>query len=336
MEDSPALALEAAFLDLRMQVWRVQFDMSHTLLHAARAFDKALQKALPPAPFLRGLFLQQYHSDLRTIKEVLVKAASSDPAMRSVHDRIFNTLRLGTRSAQPLPITLFFEDFIKGITTFADQGAPGWKKPVYHRLTSCGDGAPDFRTRFNQCHPGMTRKARYAVRKQIERCYVERLIYDAIYIQQTLFFPDKGTAEPAQDAAHRAWLAQTHADFKTCFPTVDVRVTVDAFDGLMPTQMTIARIRRGAVTTIETYRRHTVVVAAAAAAAAALSTVPSGMVAKQYSPRVECTLQTAKGVEKRKVQQFAKAEAWEVYRRPDAQARGGRPQPTRIRVKRSH
>jgi hypothetical protein len=291
------------FWDLYNQVRRAQFGLPDTVVQRARAFEKALATQTPAQ---RTLFTELNYTELVVIKRHMQKHARLTPELRGLHDRIFkNALQLDQQL--PLDITKKFEEFIKGITYFSDQ-EDTTTSPIYHRLTACGTGAPDFRARFNQCHPGMTRKARYAVKRQIERCYIERLIYDALYRHQTLHFPSKGDDLPAQDKGHRDWLAQTHADFKSCFPTVDIRITLDAYDGTMPTHVTIVRVRRGVDTAIETYRK----------------TIVHGEL-KRYDPYVECTLVTRAGIVKRKLQQFERTEArWETVS-PPTRRRAGEP-----------
>jgi hypothetical protein len=303
--------LDKKLYDLCMEVRRAELGMSHGFSRTAHLFEKAVAADLH-TPMLRALFIEQHDSTLRQIKRFMLEHAKTDTMMRSLHDRIFHEqLKLG--KFIPLPITKYFDAFVKGITYFAAQDAQNGndgRSPIYHRLTSCGNGTLDFRTRYNQCRSGMTRKERNAVKRQIERCYIERLIYDAIYTQQTLHFPERGNAEPSQDAGHRNWLQQTHADFKTCFPKVDVRVTVDAFDGLMPMQVTIERIRQratGSAATIkETYTRSLL---------DTRSVDPWGGLTKEYHPAVECVLYTAEGGQKGKVQGFFREEKWSLQHR---------------------
>jgi hypothetical protein len=155
---------------------------------------------------------------------------------RSVHDRIFNILQMPKNS--PQQITLVFKEFIKGITYFRNQ-KDSQDHPIYHRLASCGEA-------FNIC-TNKTAKEKRRVKKIIERCYLERLIYNEIYINQTI--------NEDQDKAHIHWLEQTRQDFQTCFPRLDLKVSIDSWEDIFPTKLRIEKYKNGVITYTETFQK---------------------------------------------------------------------------------
>jgi hypothetical protein len=206
---------------------------------------------------------------------------------RSIHDRIFRKI-LSFEKAPPLKITKQFDKFLKGITYFAYQ-KPHDKSPAYHRLSSCGSGTEAFRQAYNQCQKSMTKSKIARVKKQIETCYIERLIYDDLYKKQTLFFPTDGRSSPSQDAGHTHWLEQTKQDFLTCFPDVEIKVSIEEFDDTMPLTLRIYK-KIGAHITEEVYKK------------------------SLNDPFVEGYLYRANRLIKMKVQTYDKREKWEIPR----------------------
>lgn len=70
----------------------------------------------------------------------------------------------------------------------------------------------------------------------IERCYVERLIYDKLWTKEAFFFPAVGTQETSQDTGHMFRLDLTKKDFETCFPNTELSVEIQ-YDDNMPTDI---------------------------------------------------------------------------------------------------
>lgn len=210
---------------------------------------------------------------------------------RSIHDKIFRKL-LNFEKAPPLKITKQFDEFLKGITYFAFQIPPD-KSPAYHRLSSCGSGTEAFRQAYNQCQKSMTKSKISRVKKQIETCYIERLIYDDLYKKQTLFFPTDGRSSPSQDVGHTHWLEQTKQDFLTCFPDVEIKVTIEEFDGTLPITLRIYK-KIGAHSTEEVYKK--------------------SLNAREYDPFVVGYLYRANRLIKMKVQTYDKRQKWEIPR----------------------
>lgn len=86
-------------------------------------------------------------------------------------------------------------------------------------------------------------------RPLIERCYIERLIYDQIYkYYSPLHFPSKNES-PTQDEGHLFRMKLTYEDFKSCFPNTELTVSIEHEENT-PIQATITRIHNGSRTVI--------------------------------------------------------------------------------------
>ena len=228
-----------------------------------------------------------------TIRDVMssLEELSKNPKIRSIYDKICKS-SLCITNKPPMQISFIFNELIKGITYFQQEGVSN-AMPLYHRLTSCGPNRNQtFRQHYNQCKPMMDKKHKKHVKEYITNCYVERLLYDEWYQHQTLYFPTNSSSVPMQDKGHVTWLKNVHEDYKSCFPDVDVSVMIDDFDGLMPTSVSITRCKNNMEVSKERYLR----------------SVIHGDV-KQYDELVECYLE-AKGTTKFKIQNFDKKERW--------------------------
>ena len=148
---------------------------------------------------------------------------SADPnVLRSMYDKLFIKV-LNIKDLPQTNTTYIFKEFIKGITFFKYQEKGILDHPVYHRLFSCGDGKHAFRNTFNRC----TSKSASVkdVSKRIKTCYLERLIYEKIYLEN-VFLPTISWdyVKKIQDKPHIDWLKQTLGDFNTCFPDISIKV----------------------------------------------------------------------------------------------------------------
>jgi hypothetical protein len=176
---------------------------------------------------------------------------TKQPSLRSIHDRVFVS-KLDFKRQIPRGTTRMFEEFIKGITFFAGEEDPQQRSPIYHRLVSCGPGTQSFRNAFLMCKNEMDPANRDEVKMRITKCYIERLIYDAIYKENELAF---GEANADQDDGHVNWLRQTKHDFRTCFPGLNLKVEV-TFDQHMPIQLILTRLQNKKQTSVERYLRY--------------------------------------------------------------------------------
>jgi hypothetical protein len=173
-------------------------------------------------------------------------------------------------------------------------------------MLSCGPNHnKTFREAYLQCLPSKSKSKLQSVRKRIERCYTERLIYNELYINEQLSFPGNEEWEspllptmmsnnerPKQDKGHQHWLNETQKDFQSCFPNYDIKVTLENYIGLFPTKITISRYFKDRLTSTETYIKQT-------------STLPI----TRYLSVLDCYRQTKK-VNQIKFQRFEKKSEW--------------------------
>lgn len=84
-------------------------------------------------------------------------------------------------------------------------------------------------------------------RPLIERCYLERLIYDALYRYETLHFPLTGSnADHTQDKGHMFRMDLTKEDYESCFKGHSIDVEVEYHDRF-PLTLKMTRKKKGIV-----------------------------------------------------------------------------------------
>lgn len=134
--------------------------------------------------------------------------------IRVIHDRLFAFLDIKNpaKRFQYIP-TQIFTEFIKGITYFANE-----KKdvvPIYHREISCGDKSLTLKDKYDLL---ITNDNSVKKRKKtyIKKCYLERLIYDKIYID-TMY---------QQDIGHLHELKETERLYDNYFPNETTNIKV--------------------------------------------------------------------------------------------------------------
>lgn len=205
------------------------------------------------SPDQKEIFTDRERVALRKSKELLALAIRTDARFRSILDKM---PQLRKYDPQDLSISHVFEEFIKGITYFSIETPASTTVPIYHRLYSCGPRSSEsFADVLTECHPDPNNEGGHHRRKaelRIEKCYIERLIYDAIFRNLDLHFPyyDESdvvlsqSAVKLQDKGHREWLKETADAFKLCFPNTDFQVSV-GFDGIIPLQVRIVKTIRG-------------------------------------------------------------------------------------------
>lgn len=195
------------------------------------------------------LFLDHYYDLLLKLKWFLLAERSKNPDFQSLHDKLFQkTFQI--KSNAPLKITRIFEKFLKGITYFESQH-PTKTHPIYHRLASCGNWSSQL-----GCVDPQNKKERSIASERIERCYIERLIFDDMFRHETLFFPENPSDVKKQDDGHEAWMQKTEKEFTSCFPNIRIEVKLGKFDSSYPTTCEIKRFVKGKLASIETYEKN--------------------------------------------------------------------------------
>lgn len=194
-------------------------------------------------------FIDKYIDELRQIKHFLLER--KDIKSRTIHDKIFISI-LKMNKYIPLGITQVFEDFIKGITYFSDELESKKKIPIYHRAASCGNSSEDFKRKYLQCYKDNNELTLKIKREHIYKCYLERLIYDKIYLNSILHFPSGLNNELKQNNGHIFQLKERAKDFNECFLGLNIEIEIFYELGL-PSCLIIKYIKNGTIEKIEEY-----------------------------------------------------------------------------------
>ena len=209
---------------------------------------KELQKIKSNNILING-FIDKYNDELRQIKHFLLER--KDVKSRTIHDKIFTSI-LRMNKYIPLGITQVFEDFIKGITYFSDELENKKKIPIYHRAASCGNSSEDFKKKYLQCYKDNDELTLKTKREHIYKCYLERLIYDKIYLNSILHFPSGLNSELKQDDGHIFQLKEREKDFNECF--LGINIEIDIFYELgLPSCLIIKYIKNSIIEKIDEY-----------------------------------------------------------------------------------
>ena len=210
---------------------------------------KELQKIKNNNILING-FIDKHYDELRQIKNFLLER--KDVRSRSIHDKIFiNILKMNKYVS--LGITQVFEDFVKGITYFSNELENKKKIPIYHRAASCGNSSEDFKKKYLQCYKNKDELTLKIKREHIYKCYIERLIYDKIYLNSILHFPSGLNSEQLkQNNGHIFQLKERAKNFNECFLGLNIEIEI-FYELDLPSCLIIKYIKAGNVEKIEEY-----------------------------------------------------------------------------------
>lgn len=175
-------------------------------------------------------FLLQNYEVLSSIKfelEYILKEPNvrkNNGKLIGFRDRIFKNLLSSINVVNDRKkVTDLFDEFIKGITYFSNQQRFSTFQPAYHRDVSCSrKGEPNKKcTSLDKSNSS-----------DIERCYIERLIYDEMWNHMM---------NSQQNANHVNWLQDTKLAYTTCFPKTEIKVTITRFHENNPISVEIVR-----------------------------------------------------------------------------------------------
>ena len=211
---------------------------------------KELRKRINNKIMIQGL-IDKHYPELIKIRDILIDINSKKNECRSLIDIIFKNI-LGFDKHIPLGITIIFENFIKGITYFKDEIEK--TLPIYHRAASCGNKKQNFRKLYLENNGTEEYK-----KKHIYKCYLERLIYDDMYRNLTLFFP-KSTDENdhKQNEGHKYQLNERAKNFYNYFTGNEIEINI-MYEGKFPTFMIIHYKKNGEIIKREEYIKTTYV-----------------------------------------------------------------------------
>jgi hypothetical protein len=193
-------------------------------------FHKCLLKS---TSFQKNALLNAYYGDVLKLKELLPKG-------NSYHRKLFNDQFNVDKF--PSHVSIIFENFVKGITYFAHEKDVNDVFPIYHRMYSCGPARnKTYRLGNLVCLDNIDKKEIKRRKSLIERCYIERLIFNELYINETLFYPEKGTNDNKQNEGHLYRLDLTKQDFESCFPKTSITVKIK-YNLQVPVELEIKKI----------------------------------------------------------------------------------------------
>ena len=229
--------------DIVTEVRKKKHGMSENIEQYLKKFYTLLNKATQPE--LTNLKIT-YNSELFDIKYNI------ENQFRSWHDKIFISI-LHIKKL-PQNTTHIFEEFIKGITYFYDE--IDQTHPIYHRLYSCGPYRDTHRLGNLICVETLSDEEIKRRKPLIERCYVERLIYDEIYKHESLHFPPSGNVEPTQNDGHLFRLDLTRQDYESCFPGCSVEIQVEYKNENYPMILTLKKTHRNGKQTVHRWSKN--------------------------------------------------------------------------------
>jgi hypothetical protein len=193
----------------------------------------------------------RHDSELRNLRYHLRHI--NDRRIRSLYDRIIVN-HLGYRDSIEIT-TKVFDEFIKGITVF-EKTFDNTARPQYHRNASCGARTMDKGLYKNtrSCKVSNTNKSLVRNKQLIFRCYLERMVYDALYTRYNLQFSGRGNTNSFQNQGHVNMLEDTRRDFESCHTNTTLKVDI-GFIQNMPVRLevTLLNMRTRRVISSETF-----------------------------------------------------------------------------------
>jgi hypothetical protein len=198
---------------------------------------------------LKTAFLNLHSTELNRIAFTLKSIKNN--SLLPLAQQFYNELQIGAHI--PTGVTLIFNEFIKGITFFEDEQSAD--TPIYHRLVSCGPGDDSFRNAYLQCNSSMSPVEVQKVSNRINTCYIERLIYDVLWKDQSLYFPTSVTdSGNKQNKGHLDRIEVTHNDYKTCFPDTHIEAHI-IYMHMWPSELTLVKKVRDTIVSVVTYTK---------------------------------------------------------------------------------
>jgi len=186
-------------------------------------FETFLNRLKKLKPIQIKEFINEYTITLITIKFEMQRFIDScnnetKTSVIRLRDQIFGSkLKDITYEDPRRKVTLIVNEFLKGITWFQNEVIYNDYDPVYHRIGSCsrkGEGN-------HNCVGVTDRTTRKSNKRSIEKCYIERLIYDNIW---------QRINQNQQDEGHLKWLLDTKIAYMTCYPNNSIEIIIQYND----------------------------------------------------------------------------------------------------------
>lgn len=244
------VALLNLYVAYKSHTVAIQPDLN-VVITAAQKFERALKTESKEQ---KDMLLEVHYDVLVKLKFGFKELGKHESFFIGAHDRIFKNVFGMTCTPQSL--TKLFEEFIKGITYFRQQLDPRHTFPVYHRLHSCGPNNKDMDAPHRGanliCPGGLPRSERLRRKALTERCYLERLVYDALFKHYSLSHPERGNAEIEQDERHVERLRLVAQDYMTCFRNMRIKVNM-RYESGYPTGLEVKRFKKDELVSTEVY-----------------------------------------------------------------------------------
>ena len=139
--------------------------------------------------------------------------------------------------------TIIFTEFIKGITYFSHEVQYNDTSfdAIYHRNGSCSkNGQGNF-----DCVNINNRAQRVSNSHLIEKCYIERLLYDDLWLKIN---------QSQQNKGHSDWILETQKAYQSCVPNGHISISVMPYDEY-PECLTIEKFRNGELIETQIYMK---------------------------------------------------------------------------------
>lgn len=238
--------LNNTFLDLAMRARELSLHIG-TVAAVKKAFDKMANEWKRSTDADRERLKAVHNDEVARIKHSLLAIAKESALARSTHDRF---TKLVGADGTATSVTRKFERLVAGITYF--KGETDGSMPVYHRFAACGKiGTHDTLV----CIEKLPRRERQTRRLRVEKCFIERLVYDRLYTAESLAFekdPEEG--ESLQDAAHIKYLDSIRKEFQRCFKGYDIYADVVYNKDVVPPWpcgVVLKRFKKGELEAVE-------------------------------------------------------------------------------------
>lgn len=159
--------------------------------------------------------------------------------MKSQYDRLFITIRYKQiLKGFENKATTIFTNFVKGITYFQSEFQIT-RNPIYHRNASCGSSIVPSVYTFSKTLYGPDKSS------YIQRCYVERLVYDKIYEH----------VNTMQNLGHKHELEEVSRIYDSYFPINSIKINEIKYYIDFPVKLVIGVYHKDALLYTETYTK---------------------------------------------------------------------------------
>ena len=193
------------------------------VLNVLNDFKDNIRKTLLKRPAEKDMFIKTYYDILSSIKfelDYLIKEPHMQPNndIIRLRDRLYADLLFDIQVENEMrKVTGIFNEFLKGITYFSNQ-IPNSGQPVYHRP---GFSCKSRGQKNDECDEKNSNTVKASKKKTIRICYIERLVYDELWIKMMF---------SSQDLRHVSWLDDTMKAYQTCFSDGNIRIELTMND----------------------------------------------------------------------------------------------------------